>query len=82
MRRLGLKIWSTNIEISEEAEQLVKDAVYDYVELFYVPDSFADVRDHWNSRKIQSVVHAPHYLTGLNFAVVSAGVQVRRYSRR
>jgi len=68
MRRLGLKIWSTNVENSEEAEQLVKDSVYDYVEIFYVPDSFADVRDHWSSRKIHYVVHAPHYLTGLNFA--------------
>jgi RimJ/RimL family protein N-acetyltransferase len=68
MRRLGLKIWSTDIENSAEAERLVKDAVYDYVELFSVPGSFSEVKDRWSSRKIQYVIHAPHSLAGLNFA--------------
>jgi deoxyribonuclease IV len=68
MRKLGLKLWSTNENYVNEAIRLYEEKFYDYIELFAVPDSYNEFIGLWKSLKIPYVLHAPHFSCGLNFA--------------
>ena len=74
MKNFGLKLWSkdcvNNIELVSQAEKALKEGVFDFLELFPLPDSFNDTKDAIESRfkGVKTVIHAPHNGQGLNTA--------------
>jgi sugar phosphate isomerase/epimerase len=67
MYQFGLKIWSTNDNYVEPATKLFDKGVYDYIELFAVPDSFENTIGQWKLlKKIPFVIHAAHSTVGFN----------------
>ncbi|MCX6113055.1 MAG: TIM barrel protein [Proteobacteria bacterium] len=68
MHKLGLKLWSTNDYYIKHALSLYDDDLYDYIELYAVPDSYEDFISKWKEIKIPFIIHAPHFLGGLNFS--------------
>lgn len=68
MFKLGLKLWSINDNYVEKAKRLYDNGNYDYIELFSVPDSFNDYIYLWKSLNIPFLIHAPHFMHGVNFA--------------
>lgn len=67
MSAIGLKLWSTNANYYEAAKALYAGGVYDYVELYAVPDT-TDQISFWKTLRVPYVIHAPHYGSGLNFS--------------
>ncbi|WP_424244268.1 endonuclease IV [Elusimicrobium posterum] len=72
MRKLGLKVWSVNEAYVKPALELFQRGIYDYIEIFSVPDSFALFSKMWIDLKNEGVpflIHGPHFSSGLNFAL-------------
>ena len=68
MLKLGLKLWSINTDYYlQEAKILFSKGVYDYIELYVVPDSTAQITK-WASLDIPYMLHAPHFAHGVNLA--------------
>lgn len=68
MYKLGLKLWSINTDYYyDEAIRLYNDGVFDYIELYVLPDSFDTIKK-WEKLKIPFTVHAPHFNQGINLA--------------
>jgi deoxyribonuclease-4 len=65
--KIGLKLYSTNIDLIPEAETLYRDGYFDYVELYIIPGTFKDVAS-WKDLKVPFLIHAPHSVHGINFA--------------
>ena len=68
MPTVGLKLWSINENYYDAAKALYERGVYDYIELYAVPDT-CDTLSLWKGLQIPYVVHAPHSLSGLNFSL-------------
>lgn len=68
MYKIGLKLWSTNKNYVNEARRLYDSGMFDYIELFSVPNTYSEFIDIWKALKIPYVIHGPHYTAGLNFA--------------
>lgn len=68
MFNYGLKLWSTNKNYYKEAVRLYEKNFYSYIELYVVPNSFSEYINLWQQITIPFVVHAPHYMAGLNFS--------------
>ena len=68
MYKFGLKLWSINKNYVEEAIRLYEQGLYDYIELFAVPNSYQDFVEVWKSLKVPYVIHAAHSAKGLNLA--------------
>jgi len=68
MYKYGLKLWSTNENYLAEASRLLRTGVCDYIELYVIPESFRDNIGHWRSLKAEYVIHAPHFMDGVNLA--------------
>lgn len=66
--RLGLKLWSINLHYAAEAEKLYNEGVFDYIELSAVPDSLSETAETWKKLNIPYIIHAPHFVQGLNFS--------------
>lgn len=64
--KLGLKLWSINDTYIHEAKRLYEENVYDYIELYIVPDSFQKFNYFWKELGVPFVVHAPHFMHGVN----------------
>ncbi len=68
MFKFGLKLWSSNRNYVEEAAALYKKGVYQYIELFVLPDIDETQVSLWECMDIPYVIHAPHFRTGFNLA--------------
>ena len=69
--KIGLKLWSINHEYLDEALELYKEGVYQYIELYVVPGSLNTYRNLWKQPKqlgVPFIIHAPHTRGGLNLA--------------
>lgn len=70
MYKIGLKLWSINTDYYyDEAIRLYKDGVFDYVELYVVPNS-TDTIGKWKKLNIPFIIHCPHFAHGFNMAKV------------
>lgn len=69
MYKFGLKLWSINKNYMDIAKKLYDEQVYDYIELYAIPASFDDYANRWKSLNIPYVIHAPHFMHGINFSV-------------
>ncbi len=68
MYKLGLKLWSINTDYYyAEALRLYEAGIYDYIELYVVPDTLGSL-DHWLELEIPFIIHAPHFAHGFNLA--------------
>jgi len=66
--KIGLKLWSINKNYIEEAKRLYSENVFNYIELFAVPDSYNDFVYLWKELDIPYIIHAPHFSVGMNLA--------------
>lgn len=68
MYDIGLKLWSSNVGVyREEAVRLFDEGVFDYLELFVVPESLETLAA-WKSLKMPFVIHNAHAAQGFNLA--------------
>jgi endonuclease IV len=68
MYKLGLKLWSINTGFYyEEAKKLYAQGIFDYIELYVVPDTL-DTLPKWKKLNIPFIIHAPHFAHGFNLA--------------
>ncbi len=68
MSKLGLKLWSTNIDhYFNEAQKLYEGKVFDYIELYVVPNSLHTI-EKWAELEIPFALHAPHFMHEVNLA--------------
>ena len=67
--KYGLKLWSTNDNYVKEAVRLFEQGIYNYIELYIKPGSYDKYIDIWKQLRIPYVIHAPHFLAGMNLAI-------------
>ena len=68
MYEIGLKLWSINTDFYlKEAEKLYAQNVYDYIELYVVPDTM-ETLPLWKRLDIPFIIHNPHFAHGFNLA--------------
>lgn len=68
MYKIGLKLWSTNTDCYyNEAIRLYNAEVFDYIELYIVPDT-TDTISKWEKLNIPFIIHCPHFAHGFNLA--------------
>ena len=68
VHELGLKLWSVNTDIYlKEAVKLYDKKVYDYIELYIVPDTL-ECLEKWKELDIPFIIHCPHFAHGFNLA--------------
>jgi deoxyribonuclease-4 len=60
--KFGLKLWSTNTDLIHQAVKLIDEKIFDYIELFVVPDTLISpfLID------VPYVIHIPHHKFGVN----------------
>ena len=68
MPKIGLKLWSTNIEVLPQVRDLYSRNIFDYIELYFVPGTLQKVEEYWSGLRFPVVVHAPHFGHGFNLA--------------
>lgn len=66
--KLGLKLFSTNVELIADAQYLKKQEIFDFVELYIIPNSFKNTASDWKYWDVPFVIHAPHSFHGTNLA--------------
>jgi deoxyribonuclease IV len=66
MFKTGLKLWSTNKNYISEATKLYKQGLYNFIELFVVPNTYHNYVSLWKNLNIPYIIHAPHTHSGLN----------------
>lgn len=68
MMKIGLKLWSINTgNYLEPARKLYEQGVFDYIELYIVPDTL-DRLVFWKSLDIPFILHNAHFAQGFNLA--------------
>ncbi len=70
--KIGLKLWSTNENYIDKALSLYEEGLYNYIEIYVVPESFDTHGSLWKDIKIPFVIHAPHFGSGMNFSIKEA----------
>lgn len=66
--KVGLKLWSVNTDFYlKEAEILFDKGVFDYVELYVVPNTL-DTLNQWKALKTPFIIHNAHSAHGFNLA--------------
>lgn len=65
--KFGLKLWSSNTDMVNQAIQLIDEKIFDYIELFVVPATqiFPFLID------VPYVIHIPHHHFGVNIGEAS-----------
>ena len=68
MYKIGLKLWSINTDCYyNEAIRLYKNKIFDYIELYVVPNSTGTI-EKWKKLNIPFIIHCPHFAHGFNLA--------------
>lgn len=67
--KLGLKLWSTNINLENACAEFFGKQLFDYIELYIVPNSQHKCISRWKGRPWTYVLHAPHSYSGLNMSL-------------
>ncbi len=69
MYKIGLKLWSINTDYYyEEAKRLYNMGVFDYIELFVVPESVETIEMWKKLLPIPFIIHNAHFAKGFNLA--------------
>lgn|SRR5574344_234343 len=68
MNKIGLKLWNINTDYYlKEAIKLYKEKLFDYIELYIVPDNLDKLKD-WQALNIPFDIHAPHFAHKMNLS--------------
>ena len=73
--QLGLKLHSTNTDLISDAIALWKEDIFQYIELYIIPNSYVSTIEMWKNCQIPFIIHAPHSFHGINLAIASQRVQ-------
>ena len=65
--KLGLKLWSSNIDLAAVARRACDDGVFDYIELYVVPKTESLI-PAWRDACPSLIIHCPHMSHGFNLA--------------
>lgn len=65
--KFGLKLWSSNTDMVNQAIQLIDEKIFDYIELFVVPET----RISPFLIDVPYVIHIPHHHFGVNIGEAS-----------
>ena len=65
---IGLKLYSSNTDEISEIIGIYEDNWFDYIELYVLPGTYEETIKLWSAVKIPYVIHAAHYIHGINFA--------------
>lgn len=66
---IGIKLWSINTSgYLPEARRLYAQGVFDYTELYVVPDTL-NLLSPWKELESPFILHAPHFMHGMNLAL-------------
>lgn len=65
--RIGLKLWSVNVDLAAKAEALFARGTIDLVELYVVPGTL-DTAPQWAALSVPFMMHCPHAAHGFNLA--------------
>jgi deoxyribonuclease IV len=68
MPKIGIKLWSTNVEVLPQIGDMYSRSIFDYIELYFVPGTESKVEKLWSGLKVPMSVHAPHFGHGFNLA--------------
>jgi len=60
--KFGLKLWSINIDLIDQAVHLIDEKVFDYIELMVIPDS--EIKPFLID--VPYIIHIPHEKFGVN----------------
>lgn len=60
--KFGVKLWSTNIELIDQAVLLIDKKIFDYIELFVIPGT----KMHHFIVDVPYIIHVPHHQFGVN----------------
>lgn len=64
----GLKLWSINTDYYyEEAIKLYNERIFDYIELYVVPET-TETLSKWKQLQIPFIIHNAHFAQGFNLA--------------
>lgn len=66
--KFGLKVWSRNNNYVDVASKLYKEGFCDFIEIFAFPGTEEASAPLWKATGAPFVVHAPHFMQGLNFS--------------
>ena len=65
--KFGLKLWSTNTELIDQATHLIDEKIFDYIELFVIPDT--QIKPFLID--VPYIIHIPHEKFGVNIGDAS-----------
>lgn len=65
--KFGLKLWSSNIDLIEQAAQLIDEKIFDYLELLVIPGT----RISQFTIDVPYIIHIPHHKFGVNIGEAS-----------
>jgi len=64
--KFGLKLWSTNINLIEEASGLINDDYFNYIELTFIPNTEVNP---FKKKNISYILHLPTNNHGFNIGI-------------
>jgi endonuclease IV len=67
--QFGLKLGSKDTSYTKDIILYYEKGYFQYIELFAVPESFADTITYWKQFDIPFIVHAPHSMAGMNLSL-------------
>jgi RimJ/RimL family protein N-acetyltransferase/sugar phosphate isomerase/epimerase len=68
LHKIGLKLWSDNLYYLDEILRLQRMQLFDYIELYSLPDTFDKFIDFWTKIQTHYIIHASHFGHGVNLA--------------
>ena len=66
--RVGLKLWSRNLDLAQRAAELYREGWIGLIELYVVPQTFDDTIGVWRDLRVPFMLHCPHAAHGFNLA--------------
>ena len=66
--KIGLKLWSINVGLIEEAKRLYNENLFQYIELYVVPGTYKETIDQWKNCPAPYIIHCTHSAHGFNLA--------------
>jgi len=68
---IGLKLGTLDIQFINEAKFYFKKGLFDYIELYVIPDTIKTTGEKWKAAGIPIIIHAPHGSHNVNIANAS-----------
>jgi sugar phosphate isomerase/epimerase len=65
---IGLKLYSTDTSLIDNALRIQEEGFYDYIELYIIPGSYKQAISDWMLFNVPFIIHAPHSFHGINLA--------------